>query len=154
MVNIRGWLRFTLLLVFLVVLTACSRGEALEPTMSATDNKTAKSFSLLTDIPIPPGAKLDVERSLVLGDLDRWTGRIILNVDQSATKAFGLYQSEMPNFGWQPVMSVQAGVSVLTFTRGERAATIQIEGHTISGSTVSITVAPRQTTPVTGTGSS
>jgi hypothetical protein len=50
-------------------------------------------------------------------------------------------------------MSVQAGVSVLTFTRGERAATIQIENNTLRGSTVSITVAPRQTAPVPGTGS-
>ena len=154
MVNIRGWWRFTLLLVFLVVLTACAQGEALQPTTSASGNETERSFALLTDIPIPPGASLDVEKSLVLGDLDRWTGRVILDVDQSSTKAFALYQAEMPNFGWQPIMSVQAGVSVLTFTRGERAATIQIENRTLRGSTVSITVAPRQTTPVPATGSS
>jgi hypothetical protein len=154
MVNIRGWLRFTLLLVFLVILTGCTQGEALQPTTSASDNETARSFTLLADIPIPPGAELDVEKSLVLGDLDRWTGRVILDVDESSTKAFALYQTEMPNFGWQPIMSVQAGVSVLTFTRGERAATIQIENRTLRGSTVSITVAPRQTTPVPATGSS
>ena len=136
----------------MVILTACAQGEALQPTTSASDGETSQSFALLTDIPIPPGADLDVERSLVLGALDRWTGRVILNVGQSATKAFGLYQAEMPNFGWQPVMSVQAGVSVLTFTRGERAATIQIENRTLRGSTVSITVAPRQTAPIPGTG--
>lgn len=60
----------------------------------------------------------------------------------------------MPKFGWQPVMSVQSGVSILMFIRGERAATIQIERRTLRGSTVSITVAPRQTTPPPATGSS
>jgi len=144
-------LRPVLSIVFLVVLTACNQSEALQPTTSASDSEAERSFALLTDIPIPPGADLDVERSIVLGDLDRWTGRIILDVDQSASKAFGLYQAEMPNFGWLPVMSVQAGVSVLTFTRGERAATIQIENNTIRGRTVSITVAPRQTAPIPGT---
>ncbi len=153
MVNIRAWLRPVLLIAFMIVLTACNQSEALQPTTSASDSGTSQSFALLTDIPIPPGASLDVEKSLVLGDLDRWTGRVILDVEQSATKAFGLYQAEMPNFGWLPVMSVQAGVSVLTFTRGERAATIQIENNTLRGSTVSITVAPRQTAPVPGTGS-
>ncbi len=38
-------------------------------------------------------------------------------------------------------MSVQAEVSVLSFTRGDRAATVQIEGRTLGGS-VSVTVAP------------
>ena len=152
MVNIRVWQRPVLLIAFMVVLTACNQSEALQPTTSA-DSGTAQSFALLTDIPIPPGADLDIEKSLVLGDLDRWTGRVILDVDQSSTKAFALYQAEMPNFGWQPVMSVQAGVSVLTFIRGERAATIQIENRTLRGSTVSITVAPRQTAPPPGTGS-
>lgn len=154
MVNLRAWLRPVLLLAFMMVLTACSQSEALQPTTSASDGKTARSFALLADIPIPPGAELDIEKSLVLGDLDRWTGRVILNVDESSTRAFALYQAEMPNFGWQPIMSVQAGVSILTFTRGERAATIQIENRTLRGSTVSITVAPRQTTPVPAAGSS
>lgn len=150
----RPWPRSFLLLAFLMIFTACSRNEALQPTIGASGNETARSFALLADIPIPPGAELDIEKSLVLGDLDRWTGRVILDVDQSSTKAFALYQAEMPNFGWQPVMSVQAGVSVLTFTRSERAATIQIENRTLRGSSVSITVAPRQTTPVPATGSS
>ncbi len=150
MVNFQALLRPALLIVFMVVLAACTQSEALQPTTSASDGETSQSFALLTDIPIPPGANLDVEKSIVLGDLDRWTGRVILEVDQSATKAFGLYQTEMPNFGWQPIMSVQAGVSVLTFTRGERAATIQIENRTLRGSTVSITVAPRQSAPTTG----
>ena len=33
--------------------------------------------------------------------------------------------------------------SVLTFAQAERVATIQIEGHTLSGSTVAITMSPR-----------
>ena len=126
------------------MLTACNQGAKLQPTSSASAGGVEKSFALLTDIPIPQNASLDVERSLILGDLDRWTGRVILNVGQSATKTFALYQSEMANFGWEPIMSVQADISVLSFTRGERAATVQIEDRTLGGSIVSVTVAPRQ----------
>jgi len=135
----------------LLALVACSQGAPLQPTTPADQTGVEKSFSLLTDIPIPPNASLDVERSLILGDLDRWTGRIILNVGQPATRTFALYQTQMPNFGWEPVMSVQAEVSVLSFTRGERAATVQIEDRTLGGSTVAVTVAPRQSGTVPGT---
>lgn len=128
------------------IIGACSQGATLQPTTSPGMSGLEKSFSLLTDIPIPPNSTLDVERSLILGELDRWTGRIILNLGESATRAFQIYQSEMPNFGWEPIMSVQAETSVLSFTRGERAATVQIEGRTLGGAAVSITVAPRNTT--------
>lgn len=144
------------LLLFAAVfaLAACSQGTKLQPTSSggSADGKSGieKNFSLLTDIPIPPDSTLNVERSLVLGDLDRWTGRIVLNVGQDATPTFALYQSQMPNFGWEPIMSVQAEISVLSFTRGERAATVQIEGRTLGGSIATITVAPRQSGSTVG----
>ncbi|MBT5570158.1 MAG: hypothetical protein HOJ90_02960 [Alphaproteobacteria bacterium] len=142
-----------LCIITALFLAACAQGAKLQPTLSADESAIEKNFSLLTDIPIPPNSTLDVERSLILGDLDRWTGRIILNVGQASTKTFALYQSQMANFGWEPIMSVQAEVSILSFTRGERAATVQIEDRTLGGSTVTVTVAPRQssTPPPTGT---
>ena len=143
MTKIRSF-AFSMSLFAALILAACTQGAKLQPTSPADQTQIEKSFALLTDIPIPSNATLDVERSLILGDLDRWTGRIILNVGQSPPGTFALYQSQMSNFGWEPIMSVQAEVSVLSFTRAERAATIQIKKRTLGGSTVSITVAPRQ----------
>jgi hypothetical protein len=151
------WLLRSIYVGGVLALAACFQGVPLQSSMPSDQSGgwdqtgVEKSFSLLTDILIPPNASLDVERSLILGDLDRWTGRIILNVGQPATRTFALYQTQMLNFGWEPVMSVQAKVSVLSFTRGERAATIQIEDRTPSGSKVAVTVAPRQSGTVSGT---
>ena len=138
-----------------LLLAACAQGAKLQPTQASADKGDSaieQNFSLLTDIPIPPDSSLDTERSLILGDLDRWTGRIVLNVGLDATPTFALYQTQMPNFGWEPIMSVQADVSVLSFTRGERAATVQIESRTLGGSTTTITVAPRQSGGTPGAG--
>lgn len=146
----------TLVLAALFALAACSQGTKLQPTSTGSADGNSgieQNFSLLTDIPIPPDSTLDVDRSLILGDLDRWTGRIVLNVGLGATPTFALYQTQMPNFGWDPIMSVQAGTSVLSFTRGERAATVQIESRTLGGSTTTITVAPRQSGAPPGAGS-
>ncbi len=145
------WLLRSMCVGGLLALAACSQGAPLQPSTPADQTGVEKSFSLLTDIVIPPNASLDVERSLILGDLDRWTGRIILNVGQPAARTFALYQTQMLNFGWEPVMSVQAEVSVLSFTRGERAATIQIEDRMLRGSKVAVTVAPRQSGTIPGT---
>ena len=103
----------------------------------------AQTFQPITDVPIPEGARLDTDRSLVLGGGDHWTGRLVIAISDSAAEAFGRYARDMPRFGWQHITSVQAEVSILTFARELRVATIQIEGKTLGGSTVTMVMSPR-----------
>jgi len=130
-------------------LGACARGTALPPASTATDGPV--NLQLVSDIPIPGGATMDNDRSLILSDRDRWTGRVVMTLDHSADEVTAFYQAQMPTFGWQPVMSVTADLSVLTYLRGDRAATVQIERRTLTGSRVSVTVAPRQSQAGGGT---
>jgi hypothetical protein len=123
-------------------LLACSRGHSLPPTSAA--GEALPNLQLVTDIPIPPSANLDTDRSLILSDRDRWTGRVVLKQSQTMPEMTAFYQQNMASFGWQPVMSVSSEISVMTYTRGDRAATVQIEKGTVYGSTVLVTVAPRQ----------
>ncbi len=102
------------------------------------------NFQLVTDIPVPAGASMDNDRSLILSDRDRWIGRVVLTVGNSANETTAFYQAQMPNFGWQPLMSVTSEISVMTYLRGDRVATVQIERRTVYGAVVSVTVGPRQ----------
>ena len=139
--------RFTIVLTAAAVVTlaACDSGPRLAAISApaAAEGDTIAAFQPITDVPIPEGARLDSERSLVLGGQDNWTGRLVFNIDESSADAFARYHQEMPRFGWRLITSVQAESSVLAFSQGERIATIQIEGRTLSGSTVAITMSPR-----------
>ena len=135
--------RFLLFLAAALALAACSRGTMLPANSSATSDQPV-NFQLVTDIPFPTGATMDNDRSLILSDRDRWTGRVVMTLNNSANEVTAFFQAQMPNFGWQPMMSVTAETSVLTYLRGDRAATVQIERRTVYGTTVSVTVAPRQ----------
>lgn len=136
--------RMGLVLALAALLAGCSGGPVLEPSRSSPDTPLQKTFALVNDIPVPSGATLDLDRSIILGDPDNWTGRVLLRTGLTATQAYSLYQREMPEFGWEPIMSVQAEVSAMAYTRGERAATVQIESRSLSGTSIAVTVAPRQ----------
>ncbi|CCG41035.1 conserved exported hypothetical protein [Magnetospirillum molischianum DSM 120] len=123
------------ILLPLLTQTGCTRSSS--PTNSGDPQ-------LVTDIPLPSGAGIDQDRSLILSDRDRWTGRVVMVLTNSANDMTNFYQTQMPNFGWQPVMSITSEASILTYLRGDRAATVQIERRTVLGSVVTITVAPRQ----------
>jgi hypothetical protein len=85
---------------------------------------------------------MDLDRSLVLGDREAWIGRLMMAVGLTQSLAYDFYFSEMPRFGWSTVTTVRGETSVLTYTRGERVATIQIWPRTIAGAMVSMTVSP------------
>lgn len=133
------------LLPVLILLNACNSGPELAASQEpiSVDGEESAAFQPITDIPIPQGARLDKEVSLILGGQDKWTGRIVLKIGESPADAFARYTQKMPHFGWRPITSVQAESSVLTFSQNGRIATITIEGRSISGSTVSITMSPR-----------
>lgn len=129
-----------------ISLSACAGTDTeLPATVRIGDGPAAADFQPVTDIPIPEDATMDTERSLILSNQDHWTGRIVMKVGLSAPEAFAFYQQQMPNFRWAPVMSVQSDISVLAFTHNDRAATVQVQSRTISGSLVTVTIAPRQT---------
>lgn len=138
-----------------VLLAGCGGDPPRSSPAEAPGAGTPASFAQFTDIPIPSSAGLDNERSLVLGSQDAWLGRVVLNTSSSLPRMFEFYSDEMRRFGWSEVTTVRGDPSTLTFTRGGRVATVQIESRTIRGALVSITMSPRGQeggTPSSGTG--
>ena len=134
-----------------VALAGCGNRTNLAPVQS---EQPLANTQLLTDIPIPNSATMDNERSIVLADRDHWVGRVVMRFWQSTSELTGFYQAQMPSFGWEPVMAVTSATSILTYTHGDHAATVQIEESTMGLKTqVSITVAPRPTLTPAGTSS-
>ncbi len=105
---------------------------------------TTPNYQPVTDIPIPTSTRINTERSTILGNGDRWFGRMILVLDRPTTQAFAYYQEQMGTFGWEAVTAVQGKVSTLSFTRGDRAATVEIGPSGLRSSEVAVTVSPRQ----------
>ena len=107
-------------------------------------------FEPIRDIPIPTGSTLDNDRSLILSNEREWTGRLVIKADPSMPQLFAYYVKQMRSFGWQPVASIMAETSVLTYVQGQRAATVQIKPGTLQGSVITVTMAPRHAEDPTG----
>ncbi len=134
-------LRFVTLLLTLMALSACSHSMVPSSTSDAGTAPTP-SFNQFTDIPVPDGARMDADRTLLLGNGDNWVGRLVFSVRWSnAPDMFDFYKAEMPNYKWQEVSSVRAAISVMTYQRADRIATIQIEETTL-GVEVILTMGP------------
>lgn len=114
-----------------------------DPQMGTTPAAEQAAYGRFTDIPIPEGAAMDTERSLILGTGGNWLGRIALKAEGNVGEVFDFYRREMPRFGWSEITVVRAGTSVLTYENGGRVATVQISENTLGGSELDLTVSPR-----------
>lgn len=134
-----------------LALAACSQDGGLQATTGSETAGTSSQSGApaqeaqFTDIPIPTGSKLDGDRTLVFGGGEEWIGRLVLDSSHGANSLFDLYRREMPNFGWQEITTLRAKVSIMTYARNNRIATIQIQDSTLTGAEVVITISPKGT---------
>ena len=143
-------------LISALALGACSQGIGLTATPSENKQGSAPqpSFAQFSDIPIPTGAVMNLERTLVLGSNEVWVGRLVISSSHKSADMFAFFKQRSPEFGWQEVTSVRSEISVLAFTRAERVMTVQIQSKTLRGSEMDITVAPRENGSVASSGGS
>lgn len=138
---------FIAAVALMLALSACSRGAIdVLPTAAAEGQEgqpNQPAFSDFQDIPIPAGAQMVTERSLILGVRDAWVGRLVLETGFNVAAAFNFFKQRTTEFGWQEITSVRSAISILTYTRGERVLTIQIQGRPLGGAEVDLTVSPR-----------
>ena len=137
-----------------VAVSACTNQVGVAPATGASGpSETRVSFARFPDLPLPREAQINLDRTLVFGGDDTWIGRLVINASGDPNDIFDFFKQKLGGYGWQEITSVRSAVSVLTYTRQERVATIQIQGRTLRGSEVTITVSPRrgiQVTPAAG----
>ena len=135
-------IRAALIAASLIVAGCTQKMEIARPASGGDAGGAVTGFTTFPDMPMPVGGDIDVERTLIFGTGEAWFGRMVINTPHGTGDMFTFYREGLPGFGWQEVTSVRAAVSVLTYVRAERVATIQIQARTIRGSDISVTVSP------------
>jgi len=143
-----------LLLTCLSVFAACSsmgerddarRGDDISAAEARGGSEAPSVVKLVqvSDIPLPRESDIDEANSLVIGGGDRWLGRLVLKVKTNAAETYNYYFNGMPRLGWTRISAVQSKVSTITFSKGDRIATLQIAGG-MGGVVVTVVVSTRE----------
>lgn len=124
----------------------CEQTAGIAPTSGpmTSDSGNAPALPQFNDVYVPAGAKLYVERTIVLGE-NPWYGQLTLGSSSEPHALFEQYRRDMVGLGWQEVTSIRAQISTLTFMREDRVATVQIQASRLRGAEIVITVSPRGT---------
>lgn len=131
----------TLLCVFTAVLAGCALDS-----QGLKKDKTEElpyTFSQFTDIPVPEGSQMDLDKSMMFGRESDWMGKMTFYAPYNVSGVFDFYMEEMPKFNWKELTSVRGSNSVLTYRYKCRVATVQLIANGFRGdTTVIISMAP------------
>ncbi len=122
------------------MLGCASMGAAPMGNDSTVTEATAKQIS--GDVPLPVGAVIKQQDTLVMGSGSAWTGRLSVAISGEPQAVFAYFRDTLPTAGWALTSSSFSKTSLLSFTKGERAATVQVQSTSFGGNDVLITVAP------------
>lgn len=142
-------------LATLILLGACAQSVGISPSAPKDGDATLPAeptFSQFQDIPIPTGADMNMDRTLIFGAKETWIGRLVLTSSMNTAAMFDFFKARTPDFGWREITTVRSATSVMTYTRAKRVMTIQIRARTIRGTEVDITISPRENTGGNGAG--
>ncbi len=133
-------IKYLLILSFAALLTACA---AVGPSAGGDGTVTAATSKQLTgDVPLPPGATIKPQETLVMGTGSTWVGRISLSVSGDPQSVFAYFRDNLPGSGWILTSSSFSKLSLLTFTKADRVANVQIQSGSFGNNDVLITVSP------------
>lgn len=109
-------------------------------TDSTVTEATAKQ--LAGDVPLPAGSVIKQQDSLVMGSGNTWMGRLNVTVSGEPQTVFAWFRDSLPGAGWTLTSSSFSKLSLLTFTKAERMATVQMQAGSFGANEVLITVTP------------
>ncbi len=131
---------FLVLSVALVTFGCASTGNVQLGADSTVTEATAKQIA--GDVPLPQGAVIKQQDSLVMGSGTAWTGRLSVVVSGEPQQVFAWFRDGLPGAGWTLTSSSFSKLSLLTFTKADRIANVQMQAGSFGANDVLITVAP------------
>lgn len=123
-----------------LALACSSMGNAPIANDNTVSGVTAKQ--LAGDVPLPQDTVIKQQDTLVMGSGSTWMGRLSLSVAGEPQSVFAWFRDSLPGAGWTLTSSSFSKLSLLTFTKADRMATVQMQGGNFGGNEVLITVTP------------
>jgi hypothetical protein len=119
------------------------------PQLVSNEGRVGVPTEVLGKNPLPPGASVKPELSLIIGAGDQWVGRVVADVGRDTEVAFRFFLDTYPAQGWTLISAVRGKTSLIVLTRQDRTATIELsEASLLSGGSAVLTVSPRNATVV------
>ena len=126
---------------FAISVSGCSQGNlTVNNSLEAVEENT---LTRVQDIPFYKGSKVEIERSLIMGEGKSWSGQLTVFVPGPKNEVFNFYVRNLSNFNWKEQTTIRGETSILNYVgENNRVIIVSITEKFFGNSEVLISVSP------------
>ncbi len=125
------------------ILGGCASGTRTQAISVDGANPSQTTGDPIDRSQIPPGGKLRLAESLVMGSGETWLGRAVFEVPGDGSEAFAFFSDSYSRQGWRLLSALRGSTTILVFMKPDRTATIEIiDGGFFRSATAAVNVVP------------
>ena len=129
----------------LILLSSCANMQAMIDQQQQT-KELSVAQTLQVSIPLPDNSNYLINKSVIIGEGNKFSGILYLQHEQSADDIVTFYRKNMISDGWSEIGIVRSRFILINFEKEHRFATIKVTREMFEKSDSEITIGPKSST--------
>ena len=127
----------------LILLSSCANMQAMLEEQVQEEKQISVEQKLQVSIPIPDNSKYLINKTVIFGEGNKFSGILYLQHDESADDIVNFYRKNMISDGWSEIGIVRSKFILVNFEKEHRFATINVIRTMFEKSDSEITIGPK-----------
>ncbi len=144
----KNLIRFLSITLGSILITSCANIQAMLDSQSTENNQKEITVDqkLQVSIPVPENSKYLVNKTVIFGEGNKFSGILYLQHEDPADDIVGFYRKNMIADGWSEIGIVRSRFILVNFEKENRFATIKVVRGMFDNSESEITIGPKSST--------
>ena len=138
--------KFLSVIACIILLSSCANMQAMIDQQAQEENEISVDQKLQVSIPIPDNSKYLINKTVIFGEGNKFSGILYLQHDESADDIANFYRKNMISDGWSEIGIVRSNFILVNFEKEHRFATIKVIRSMFEKSDSEITIGPKSST--------
>lgn len=151
MIDLKNIKNITLFFGLSIMISSCATIDNMFSDLGEGDSEVKElnlNKRLQIAIPMPEESRYLVDKTLIFGEGERFTGVLYLLHDIPADEVVSFYRINMRDDGWSEIAIVRSDFILLNFDKEDRFATIKVNRNFLDSSSSEITIGPKTDTTI------
>ena len=139
----KNLMRFLPIALLTLTLTSCANMQAMIDSQTQEQKEISVEQKLQVSIPLPENSKYLVDKTVIFGEGNKFSGILYLQHEETADDTVSFYRKNMIADGWTEIGIVRSRFILINYQKENRFATIKVIRGVFDNSESEITIGPR-----------
>jgi len=142
----KGFSRTLIYVLSITILSSCANMQAMIESHAQEEQEISVEQKLQVSIPLPEDSKYLINKTVIFGEGNKFSGILYLQHEKSADDVANFYRKNLISDGWSEIGIVRSRFILINFEKEHRFATVKVVRTMFEKSESEITIGPKSST--------